>query len=50
MPAKKLCLNDFRDIEEALVMQYIVNVLLIVFVQLFHSELPDLLIFFLEFL
>ena len=50
MPANKLCLDDFRDVRKALVVQYAINVLSIVFTQLFFFELLGLLIFLLEFL
>ena len=50
MPTDELCLDDFRDVGKALVVQHAVDVLPVVFVQLFYPELLSLLVFRLEFL
>ena len=50
MLAGEFYLNDFRDVKEALIVQNFFNIFLIVFAQLFRSDLPSLFVFFLEFL
>ena len=47
MPANKLCLYNFRDIREALVVQYTINFLPIVLDQLFHLEFVSMFVFIL---
>ena len=50
LPTNELYLDNFWDVKKALVMQHAVNILPVVFAQLFYSELPGLLAFLLEFL
>ena len=46
MPANKLCPDDFRDVREALVMQYAINIISAFWV--FRPGLPGLLVFDLQ--
>ena len=50
IPTNQLCLDDFWDVGEALVLQHAINILLVVLAQLFRPEFPGLLVFLLEFL
>ena len=51
MPADELCLDNFWDVGEALVVQNLVNVFPALLAKLLISlELPGLLVFILEFL
>ena len=51
MPANKLYPDDFRDVEEALLVQDLINVIPALLAKLLiGSELPCLLVFILEFL
>ena len=49
MPANELCLNNFRDIREGLVVQYIINILPVL-TQLFCFELASMFVFVLQLL
>ena len=48
MPTNKLCLDDFRDVGEALVVQNVVDVLPILD-QLFRPKLASMFVFGLQF-
>ena len=48
MPAVELCLNNFWDVGEALVVQHAVNVLPIVFDPLFRPKLASEFVFTLQ--
>ena len=50
MLADKLCPNDFRNVQEALIVQDIFDILLVSIIWLLSSNLPSLVIFILEFL
>ena len=50
MLVDELCSDDFRDIRKVLVVQDVINVFPVLFIQLFRSEFLSLRIFFLEFL
>ena len=51
VPANELCLDDFRDVGEALVMQHAVNVFLALLARLLVGpQLPGLLVFSLQFM
>ena len=49
MLADEFCLDNFQDIKKALVMQYVVDVLPIIFDQLFRFKFPRLFVFALQF-
>ena len=49
MPSDKFCLDNFRDIGKALVVQHAINVLPIVFDQLFRPKLASIFVFILHF-
>ena len=46
MPANKLCLDDFLDVKEALVVQYAIDIVPVFWV--FHPGLLSLLVFGLQ--
>ena len=50
MPANKLCLDNFRDVEEVLMGQYAVNVISVGIAWLLSSNLLSLIVLILEFL
>ena len=45
MPVNELCLYDFRDIGKTLVVQHVVNILPVIFDQLFHPKLASMIVF-----
>ena len=50
MPTNKLCPDDLRDVGEALIVPYAVNVVLVGIAWLLSSNFPSLVLFILEFL
>ena len=48
MPTNELYLDNFRDVKEALVMQHIVNILPVVFDQLFRPKFTSVFVFVLQ--
>ena len=50
IPIDELCSNNFRDIEEALVVQHAVDILPVVLDQLFRPKLASVFIFVLQLL
>ena len=50
MPADEICPNNFQNIEKTLIVKHAVNILPVIFIELFCSKLLDLFDFFLEFL
>ena len=50
MPTDKLCPNDFRDIEKALMVQHIFNILPVNIAWLLNSNFLSLVVFILNFL
>ena len=49
MPADKLCLDDFRDVKEALIMQHVINILPVLD-QLFYPKRASMFVLLLQLL
>ena len=45
MPIDELCPDDFWDVKEALVVQHAVDIMPVVFDQLFHPKLTSMFVF-----